>query len=166
MVFDKLTQLNPTKAPDPEGGWPLFCLKECAQELFLSTPLSIFFNKYLESSDCWKEALVTPVFKKGDRTRVNNYRPISLTSPICKIMESVIKANVTFKGKPCYTTTITWIYSRKILFNSTIVNWLIYYLNSQQSTIAVPPCQSTKITINKHQYNNKVTQGNKHKHCY
>ena len=37
IVFDKLTQLNPNKAPGPEG-WPLFCLNECAQEL--SSPLS------------------------------------------------------------------------------------------------------------------------------
>ena len=44
--------------------------------------------------DRWKEALVTPVFKKGDHTRVNNYRPISLTLPICKIMESIIKDSI------------------------------------------------------------------------
>jgi len=44
MVFDKL---NPTKAPGPEG-WPLFCLKECAQELSIS--LSILFKKSLECS--------------------------------------------------------------------------------------------------------------------
>ena len=57
MVFEKLMQLNPTKAPGPEG-WPLFCLKECAQEL--SIPLSILFNKSLKFPvlpDHWKEAL-------------------------------------------------------------------------------------------------------------
>ena len=84
MVFDKLTQLSHTKAPGPEG-WPLFCFKECTQEL--SIPLSILFNKSLESSvlpNCWKKALVTPAFKKGDHTQVSNYHPISLTLPICK----------------------------------------------------------------------------------
>ena len=37
VMFDKLSQLNPTKVPGPEG-WPLFCLKKCAEEL--SIPLS------------------------------------------------------------------------------------------------------------------------------
>ena len=94
IVFDKLTQLNPNKAPGPEG-WPLFCLKECAQEL--SSPLSFLYNKSLECSVLpkhWKEALITPVHKKGDRSNVSNYRPISLTSPICRILESIIKDNI------------------------------------------------------------------------
>ena len=91
IVFDKL---NPAKASGPEG-WPLFCLRESAQELCI--PLSILFNKSLECStlpSCWKRALITPVFKKGDRSHASNYRPISLTSPICKIMESIIKDNI------------------------------------------------------------------------
>ena len=91
VVFDKLSQLNSIKAPGPED-WPLFCLKECAEEL--SIPLSILFNKTTALPDRWKEALVIPVFKKGDCTRVSNYRPISLTSPICKIMESIIKDSI------------------------------------------------------------------------
>ena len=93
-MFDKLTQLNPNKAPGPEG-WPLFCLKECAQEL--SSPLSFLYNKSLECSVLpkhWKEALITPVHKKGDRSNASNYRPISLTLPICRILESIIKDNI------------------------------------------------------------------------
>ena len=42
----------------------------------------------------WKEVLITPVHKKGDRSNVSNYRPISLTSPICRILESIIKDNI------------------------------------------------------------------------
>ena len=38
----------------------------------------------------WKHAFVTPVHKKGDRMDPQNYRPISLTSVICKTMEHVI----------------------------------------------------------------------------
>ena len=36
----------------------------------------------------------TPIFKKGHSTDVSNYRPISLTSLCCKVMESVIKDDI------------------------------------------------------------------------
>ena len=39
----------------------------------------------------WKTAHVIPVFKKGNRRDVANYRPISLTSCVCKLMESCLK---------------------------------------------------------------------------
>ena len=38
----------------------------------------------------WKRATVIPVHKGGDRSLVTNYRPVSLTSVICKQMEHVI----------------------------------------------------------------------------
>lgn len=42
----------------------------------------------------WKRARVVPVFKKGNHLLVENYRPISLTSPICKMLEHVISKRV------------------------------------------------------------------------
>jgi hypothetical protein len=39
----------------------------------------------------WKEAQVTPSFKKCDKNCPGNYRPVSLTSVVCKVMESVVK---------------------------------------------------------------------------
>ena len=41
------------------------------------------------SSD-WKKALVTPVFKMGDKSKPENYLPVSLTSICCKITEHII----------------------------------------------------------------------------
>jgi hypothetical protein len=38
----------------------------------------------------WKTAIVCPVFKKGDPSQPINYRPISLTCIICKVMEAII----------------------------------------------------------------------------
>ena len=44
----------------------------------------------------WKQATVVPIFKgKGDKNEVNNYRPVSLTSTTCKVMESIIHKHIT-----------------------------------------------------------------------
>ena len=39
----------------------------------------------------WKEANIRPLFKKGSRNKLENYRPVSLTSVICKLLERLIK---------------------------------------------------------------------------
>lgn len=38
----------------------------------------------------WKEALVVPIFKSGNKSKVNNYRPISLLPLLSKIMEKLL----------------------------------------------------------------------------
>ena len=39
----------------------------------------------------WKTANVTPIFKQGNRQRVESYHPVSLTSLIGKVCETVIR---------------------------------------------------------------------------
>ena len=39
----------------------------------------------------WKEANSIPLFKKGSRNKSVNYRPVSLTSVICKLLETIIR---------------------------------------------------------------------------
>ena len=38
----------------------------------------------------WKEANIIPLLKKGSRNKSVNYRPVSLTSVICKLLETII----------------------------------------------------------------------------
>ena len=62
-------------------------------------PLTILFqlslNQGIIPTD-WKQATVVPIFKgKGDKNEVNNYRPVSLTSTTCKVMESIIHKHIT-----------------------------------------------------------------------
>ena len=38
----------------------------------------------------WKTAYICPVHKKGARDQVTNYRPISLTSSMCRLMEKIL----------------------------------------------------------------------------
>ena len=63
----------------------------------LSLPLYLIFRKTLDSGSLpadWKTARVTPIFKKGSKTKPGNYRPVSLTCIPCKIMETVIKDKI------------------------------------------------------------------------
>ena len=63
----------------------------------VAKPLRIIFNKSLEENeipDEWKRANITPIFKKGDKSLVSNYRPVSLTILFCKVMEKLIKQNI------------------------------------------------------------------------
>ena len=43
---------------------------------------------------CWKEGSITPVFKKGKKHIPGNYRPVSLTSVTCKMMERLVRNEV------------------------------------------------------------------------
>ena len=40
--------------------------------------------------DDWREAAIVPIFKKGDRHQASNYRPVSLTSVSCKVLEHIV----------------------------------------------------------------------------
>ena len=42
----------------------------------------------------WKKTFILPIFKKGDRHKPANYRPISLTSICCKILEHIVHSHV------------------------------------------------------------------------
>lgn len=60
-------------------------------------PLSIVFNKSYNSGvlpDEWKKGQITALFKKGDKKEPANYRPVSLTSVVCKIFEKLIRQRI------------------------------------------------------------------------
>ena len=86
-----IDKLKVSKSPGPDTISPRI-LKEAKNELV--KPLSSIFNKSLQSGsmpDEWKLANVTPIYKKGDKSLPSNYRPISLTSVVCKILETLIR---------------------------------------------------------------------------
>ena len=39
----------------------------------------------------WRSAVIHPIFKKGNKSDAKNYRPVSLTSVVVKILESLIR---------------------------------------------------------------------------
>ena len=63
----------------------------------ISARLGVLMSKIQRDGNMpqdWKKANVSPIYKKGVRNQAGNYRPISLTSIVCKIMESLIKEPV------------------------------------------------------------------------
>ena len=61
-------------------------------------PLVVIFQNSLDSGIVltdWREANVSPLFKKGDREKTRNYRPVSLTSVLGKLLEFIIKDFIT-----------------------------------------------------------------------
>ena len=89
-VLSALQSLNPSKTPGPDELHPRI-LKECANDLAPS--LCMLFNKSLRlgklPSD-WKLANITPVFKKGGKSLISNYRQISLLSIVSKLCERCV----------------------------------------------------------------------------
>ena len=91
MVSNKLKGLEPNKACGADKLHPIL-LKNCAESF--AVPIILIFRASLSTSQLliqFRSANVTPLFKKGDKTLATNYRPVSLTSVLCKIMEGIIR---------------------------------------------------------------------------
>ena len=59
--------------------------------------LASIFQQSLKSGQVpsdWRTANVVPIFKKGDRSKPANYRPVSLTAICCKLMEHILVSNI------------------------------------------------------------------------
>ena len=57
-------------------------------------PLDIVYTRCLGEGTVppdWKLANVAPIFKKGSKGSAGNYRPVSLTCVLCKVMESILR---------------------------------------------------------------------------
>ena len=90
-VTNILKNIDVNKSPGPDGIAGIV-LKKCASNL--SHPLSILFDISFSTGQLpsdWKLANVVPVHKKGDKSNVENYRPISLTSLVMKVMEKYLR---------------------------------------------------------------------------
>ena len=93
-MMSRLQKLRADKAPGPDCIHPRM-LKELAE--YLATPIATILQQSLDESevpDDWREANVVPLFKKGSKRDPANYRPISLTSQLGKVMESIIRDRI------------------------------------------------------------------------
>ena len=93
-VKDIIDCLNVNKASGP-GLINHKMLKHASKSI--TKPLTIIFNQSLREKtfpDPWKRNMVVPIFKKSDRCYPSNYRPVSLGSPLGKIMERIVVKNL------------------------------------------------------------------------
>ena len=103
-VVKLLKNLKPHKAAGPDD-IPLMLLRAAADEI--APAITLLFQASLNQGNTpstWRKALVVPIFKKGSKSDASNYRPISLTSVLCKLCEHIL-----------HSTIITHLANHKIL---------------------------------------------------
>ena len=94
-VLKLLKGVNSSKCAGADGLHPRF-IKETSETLAL--PVSILFNKSLSEGslpDIFKRANVTPIHKGGDKSLPKNYRPISVTPILCRLLETIVREVIT-----------------------------------------------------------------------
>ena len=114
-VPNLLSNIKPFKASGPDD-IPAYLLKEIAYQIAPS--VMMVFQASLNQCELtadWKVAHVVPVFKKGDKSSPNNYRPISLTCLCCKILEHIVYSNIFTHLNQHYLRRTTWIQREAML---------------------------------------------------
>ena len=95
--------------------------------------ITLIINQSLETGmfpDAFKTSKVTQLYKKGDKTNLNNYRPISILSTIYKVFERVIYITIydciTISVKITYYVNSNTVSVQNILLNLQLLNcWTI-----------------------------------------
>ena len=93
-VLKLLKDLNPHKAAGPDQLKPIVLIR--LQDV-IAPVLQVIYQKSLDTGrvpNDWNTAYVCPLFKKGDTSLASNYRSISLTSILCKVLENIVTTNV------------------------------------------------------------------------
>ena len=95
-VCNLMKSLKEDKSPGVDNVHPKpKVLSRCHETL--SHPLQLIFSQSLLEGKLpqqWKDANVTPLHKKGPKSEVGNYRPVSLTSIPCKLLETIIRSRI------------------------------------------------------------------------
>ena len=90
-IKEEIGRLRKFSAPGPDNVTNHLLFELCDQ---IAGPLAVLFSKSLEHGkipDDWRMSNVTPIYKlKGSKSQPGNYRPVSLTSNVCKLMEKVV----------------------------------------------------------------------------
>ena len=153
LVAKKIKAMKDNKSPGVDGIPPKLLMETVEQ---ISIPLARVFNLSLKEGVVpfeWREANIIPLFKKGSRNKSENYRPVSLTSVICKLLERLIKDHMVdflVKHKLLNSSQHGFLKARSCLTNmlcflEEITKWIdvgspvdIIYLDFQKAFDKVP----------------------------
>lgn len=95
ISVSNLLKTSPNKNSTSPDGIPFKFLRHC--HLPLSPIITEIFRISLDSGtppSQWKHSIVIPIYKKGNKHDVNNYRPISLTSTLSRTFERILASNI------------------------------------------------------------------------
>ena len=93
-VHDQLSKINTSKSQGPDGIPPWFLNRYASH---LAPIIHDIFQSSVDSGQvpkAWNEANITAIFKKGNRAVTSNYRPISSTPVISKLLEYIIHSHI------------------------------------------------------------------------
>ena len=93
-VLRELKTLNKHKSAGPDGIHPAI-VQPLAE--ILAAPVTELFRESLQQGslpDDWLKATVVALHKAGSRHKAENYRPVSLTSILCKCLERLVRAKI------------------------------------------------------------------------
>lgn len=94
-VWEAIKSLKPTLSQGP-CGIPAYFLKQVSASI--SQPLSTLFQWSLTTGSCpsmFQQSIVKPIWKKkGSKTDIENYRPITLCSSLAKVLEKIVTKEV------------------------------------------------------------------------
>ena len=171
LVAKKIKAMKDNKSPGVDGIPPKLLMETVEQ---ISIPLARVFNLSLKEGVVpfeWKEANIIPLFKKGSRNKSENYRPVSLTSVICKLLERLIKDHMVdflVKHKLINSSQHGFLKARSCLTNmlcflEEITKWIdvglpvdIIYLDFQKAFDKVPH-QRLLLKLKAHGIGNSIT---------
>ena len=159
LVGEKLNKINTSKSQGPDELNPKL-LFELRNEL--CKPLTTLFNLSIQTGvipQDWRDASVAPLHKKGSKFKSENYRPVSLTSIISKLLESIVKDSLVkhldkyklirnsqhgfTSGKSCLTNLLEFFEEvTKALDKGEAVD--LVYLDFAKAFDKVPHCRLVK----------------------
>ncbi|KAK4822331.1 hypothetical protein QYF61_013030 [Mycteria americana] len=124
MVSDLLHHLDTHRSMGPDGIHPRV-LREVVE--VLTKPLSILYQQFWLTGEVpvdWRSANVTPIYKKGQKDDPGNYRPVSLTPVLEKVVEQITLAAHGLDGRMlCWVKN--WLDGRaqRVVVNGVYSSW-------------------------------------------